>query len=116
MKDLCKRCSLCCSFYIKFLGREIILPSYKCKHFKDNACDIYETRSCAKGKDLLNKHMVPNSCGYATPGYQGREVANKTLETIIFNNLSDNLKQKLTQGFDGEENGLQNKKTSKEKK
>jgi len=100
MEDKCLRCGKCCAFYVKILDNEIILPSYHCKHFKNGGCDIYETRTCLKGKQLTERKAIPTECPYAPKGYKGRKVASQELEKQIFNTLPADIKLKLINGFE----------------
>ena len=99
-EETCKQCNLCCCYYVKILGKEIILPNYKCKNVDLNGlCSIYNNRPCVRGETMLTKRIAPNVCAYASKEYQGREVANPVMEKMIYNALPQETKQMLQEGF-----------------
>lgn len=98
-ESLCKRCGLCCSFYITAKGVQFILPTWVCKHYENCACNIYETRSCLKGREMLEKGAIPKSCAYESMTKKHREIADKLTEAIAIRYMTDEQWVELIKNF-----------------
>ena len=98
-EETCVRCSMCCKFYIKCQDGEVILPSFTCKHFKDKACDIYETRECARGEAIIERGLIPVSCPYYKEGGKFRHVASKLGEFLAIKQMSNEQFTELLKNF-----------------
>ena len=77
------------------------MPSYKCKHFVNKSCDIYETRTCLKADQLIERRAIPKSCPYAPKNnYNGRIPLTVEIEEEIFKTLPENTQKMLKEGFE----------------